>query len=55
MGQGSKDEDDYQAPAKFQRVSKMVFPYGVPVDPLGKHHGGGCSKYDVGERVDYSI
>ena len=50
-----QDEDDYQALDKFQRVSKMVFPYGVPGDPSGKHHRGGCSKYDVCERVDYSV
>ena len=50
-----QEEDDYQAPDKFQRVSKMVFPDGVPGDTPGKHHGGGCSKYDVGERVVYSV
>ena len=50
-----QDEDDYQAPDKFQRISRMVFPHGVSWDPLGKHHGGGCSKYDVDEHVNYSI
>ena len=50
-----QDKDDYQAPDKFQRVSKMVFSYGVPGDPPVKHHGGGCSKYDVCEHVDYSV
>ena len=25
-----QEEDDYQAPDKFQWVSKMVFPDGVP-------------------------
>ena len=29
----------------------MVFPYGVTGDPPVKHHGGGCSKYNVGERM----
>ena len=50
-----QEEDDYQAPDKFQRVSKMVFPDGVPGDTPGKHHGGGCSKYNVGEHMVYSV
>ena len=50
-----QDEDDYQAPDKFQSVSKMVFPYRFPGDPPVKHHGGGCSNYDLGERMDYSV
>ena len=50
-----QDEDDYQAPDKFQRISRMVFPNGVSWDPPGKHQGGGCSKFDVDERVYYSI
>ena len=28
-----QEEDDYQVPDKFQRVSKIVFPHGVPGDP----------------------
>ena len=39
-----QDKDYYQAPDNFQRVSKMVFPYGVPGEPPVKHQGGGCSK-----------
>ena len=31
-----QDEDDYQAPDKFQRVSEMVFPYRVPRGSSGQ-------------------
>ena len=50
-----QDEDDYQAPDKFQRILRMVFPFGVSGDPPVKHHGGGCSKYDVDEHMNYSV
>ena len=40
---------------KFQRISRMVFPHGVSWDPPGKHHGGGCSKYDIDENMNYSV
>ena len=34
-----QDEDDYQAPDKFQRILRMVFPNGVSGDPPVKTTG----------------
>ena len=42
-----EDENDYQAPDKFQRIYRMVLPHGVSWDPSGKHQGGGCSICNV--------
>ena len=44
-------EDDYQHPEKFRRIANMVFLHGVLGDPPVQHQGGGCSQYDVDERV----
>ena len=52
---GFQDEDDYQAPDKFHRISRMVFPDGVSWDPPGKHHGDGCSACNVDEHMCYSV
>ena len=48
-----QEEDDWQTPDKFQRISQMVFPNGVlEIHPIGKgvlssphvqHQGCGCS------------
>ena len=36
-----QEEDDYQSPDKFQRISNMVFLNGVSEVPPVKHQGGG--------------
>ena len=38
-----QEEDDYQKPDKFQKISNMVFLNGVQEVPLVQHQGGGCS------------
>ena len=50
-----QEEDDYQSPDKFQRISNMVFLNGVSEVPPVKHQGGGCSIFDVYGHVCYSV
>ena len=48
-----QEEDEWQIPDKFQKISQMVFPIGIlESHPVGdgvlsshrvKHQGGGCS------------
>ena len=44
-------EDDYQHLEKVRRIANMVSLQGVSEDPPVQHQGGGCSQYDVYERV----
>ena len=50
-----QEEDDYQSPDKFQRISNMVFLNEVSEVPLVKHQGGGCSIFNVLGHMCYSI